>query len=309
MSEYRYKDGYIFDSGVQLIKRLYADKNGQYTCQFKCPKCGNIFETALYNVTSGDTKSCGCLKTGISENRGSHLVGQRFGKLLVLSRTDKRNNAGYIMYKCKCDCGNTCYVPSLYLTHGITRSCGCLRKDRKGYEPKNKKDLRGQKFGKLTVIEDSGLRNSNGSIMWRCKCECGNYHNVSTTDLVAERNISCGCVISRYERLLEKILNDNNIYYIKQKSFDNCINPKTGYKLRFDFYLPDYNCCIEYDGAQHFKSIKYFGGENKLKRQQELDAIKNEYCKDNNIHLLRITYKDNNKINDEYIMNLLDSLF
>lgn len=306
MSGYKYKDGHVFDTGVQLIKRLYADKNGQYFCQFKCPRCGKIFQACLSDIARGTTKSCGCLKKGVSANRGSHIVGKRFGKLLVLSRTDKRNNAGYVIYECKCDCGNTCYVPSLYLTRGITRSCGCLRK---GHEPKNKKDLRGQKFGKLTVIEDSGERDNTGAIIWTCKCECGNYHNVNTSNLFTGRTISCGCVVSRYERLIETILNNNNVSYIKQKSFDDCINPKTGYKLKFDFYLPDYNCCIEYDGEQHFKPIRYFGGESKLKNQQELDCIKNEYCENNNIRLLRITYKDKNKINDGYIMNLLNLLF
>ena len=62
MSWYKYKDGHVFDSGVQLIKRLYADKNGQYTCQFKCPLCGKIFQACLSDVARGTTKSCGCLK-------------------------------------------------------------------------------------------------------------------------------------------------------------------------------------------------------------------------------------------------------
>lgn len=66
--------------------------------------------------------------------------------------------------------------------------------------------------------------------------------------------------------------------------------------LRFDFYLSDYNILIEYNGKQHYYSIPYFGGEDTLKRQKVNDAIKEKYCQDNNIKLIRIPYWDFNNI-------------
>lgn len=72
--------------------------------------------------------------------------------------------------------------------------------------------------------------------------------------------------------------------------FDNC---KYKNKLPFDFYLPDYNICIEYDGLQHYESIEYFGGEKNYKLRIEKDKIKTKYCQDNNIILERIIYSDN----------------
>jgi len=81
-----------------------------------------------------------------------------------------------------------------------------------------------------------------------------------------------------------------NIKYVVQKKFKNCINKETGYKLSFDFYLPDYNLCIEYDGEHHFRPIKYFGGEMSFKKIKIKDEIKTKFCKDNNIKLLRIKY-------------------
>ena len=66
--------------------------------------------------------------------------------------------------------------------------------------------------------------------------------------------------------------------------------------MPFDFYLPAYNLCIEFDGEQHFKSIKHFGGEKRLSIQKIKDNIKTEYCKNNNIKLLRIPYYDFNNI-------------
>ena len=85
-------------------------------------------------------------------------------------------------------------------------------------------------------------------------------------------------------------------------------NSASGHWLYFDFYLPDYNCCIEYDGEQHYISTGYYGGKEKLNRNQENDNIKNNYCKEHNIKLIRIPYWDfeKNKINIEYIKTLLD---
>jgi len=98
------------------------------------------------------------------------------------------------------------------------------------------------------------------------------------------------CIESKGEIIIKQILNDKNIKYESEKRFKNC---KYKNLLPFDFYLPNYNICIEFDGIQHFKSIKYFGGEKRLIEQKIKDKIKNEHCKNNNIHLLRIRYDEN----------------
>ena len=94
------------------------------------------------------------------------------------------------------------------------------------------------------------------------------------------------CKSSKGEKEVRKILNKHNIEFKEQHTFDDCryIRP-----LKFDFYLPDYNMCIEYDGIQHFKVIESWGSDrfNEIKRN---DNIKNEYCEKNNIRLIRIPY-------------------
>ena len=97
-----------------------------------------------------------------------------------------------------------------------------------------------------------------------------------------------GCPIcneSKGEIKIRKILKQFNISFTSQKRFKYCSDIKS---LPFDFYLPEHNICIEYDGIQHFESIKYFGGEKSLFGVQKRDQIKNEYCKNNNIKLIRI---------------------
>ncbi len=111
-----------------------------------------------------------------------------------------------------------------------------------------------------------------------------------------------GCSIckrdSKGQKMVRRYLKNINIHFSEQKIFKKCIYKKY---LFFDFYLPEYNCCVEYDGIQHFEPVEYFGGENVFNETKIRDNIKNEYCKNNNIHLIRISYKENveEKLNHE----------
>ncbi len=103
------------------------------------------------------------------------------------------------------------------------------------------------------------------------------------------------CSESKGEEKITQWLVQNNIYNKREFKFPDCKNKK---QLPFDFYLPDHNLCIEYDGRQHHEPIEYFGGINSLAKTQENDQIKTQYCIDNNIELLRISYKEIKQIND-----------
>ncbi len=94
---------------------------------------------------------------------------------------------------------------------------------------------------------------------------------------------------SKGEKMIKKILKDNNIIFKTQKTFDGCFYKK---KLQFDFYLPEYNLCIEYDGIQHFKSIEWFGGVDGFLKTKLRDEIKNNFCERKQISLLRIPYNE-----------------
>lgn len=117
--------------------------------------------------------------------------------------------------------------------------------------------------------------------------------------------VKCGCpkcFNSKNELLIEKLLNKNIIKYETQKTFNEC---KLKNLLPFDFYLPDYNLCIEYDGEQHYKPVKIFGGVKRFEKQIKTDKIKNNFCEKNGIKLLRIKYTDNV---EEIITKLIFSL-
>jgi len=100
------------------------------------------------------------------------------------------------------------------------------------------------------------------------------------------------CQKSKGENNIKRLLNDNNISFIPQYKFNGCINKKC---LPFDFYLPEHNICIEFQGIQHYQPFEYFGGEKQLKYIQTNDNIKRNYCKKNQILLIEIKYNENIK--------------
>lgn len=109
------------------------------------------------------------------------------------------------------------------------------------------------------------------------------------------------CYSSKGELKIEEILIKNNILLHTQKTFKECVDRG---KLKFDFYLPEYNMCIEYDGKQHFESVEQFGGLDGFNDRERKDSIKNKYCEKNNIKLLRIPYWDFNNIEEILKENL-----
>lgn len=97
--------------------------------------------------------------------------------------------------------------------------------------------------------------------------------------------------ISQGEKQIKDFLDKHNIQYKQEFIF------KKLEKKRFDFYLPKNKTVIEFDGKQHFEAVKYFGGAENLRKQQERDKQKDEFCARNNIKVLRIPYTEQNNIN------------
>lgn len=97
------------------------------------------------------------------------------------------------------------------------------------------------------------------------------------------------CKSSKGEKSVRQFLIKNNINYIQQKVFKECKNKS---HLPFDFYLPNLNICIEYNGIQHYKSVEYFGGIDYFEKIKKHDKIKEDFCRQNGIFLLKIKYNE-----------------
>lgn len=134
------------------------------------------------------------------------------------------------------------------------------------------------------------------TINLRIKCGlCGNEFICSLYSYVKNNQTRCQVCSkkeSSSEFIIRKFLESNNILFIKQKKFLDC---KDKFPLPFDFYLPDYNLCIEFDGQQHYEPR--FGNEE-FEVTKKHDEMKNQYCKEHNINLLRIPYWEGHNIEE-----------
>jgi len=130
---------------------------------------------------------------------------------------------------------------------------------------------------------------------------CSKKFTQVVSDHIQGRGCNCSSM-SKGERFILSLLSDKGIKYTIQKTFDGC---KFKNKLRFDFYLSDRNLCIEFDGIQHFKPISWFGGQKAFESQKIKDGIKDKYCEDNNIRLIRFNYTQDIEYIKEKILNLL----
>ena len=216
------------------------------------------------------------------------LTGQKFGRLTVLDfyGSDKRRES---IWRCRCECGNITNVLSSNLRKGYTKSCGCLQKEKAG---KNTpiKDLSNMLFGQLTVLYPTSQR-LNGQVVWHCKCTCGKEIDVRSYNLISGNTFSCGCLKQSHgEYLIEQLLQKNNIQYEKEKTFSSCVFNDTKQLARFDFYVNN-QYIIEFDGEQHFNYTQtgWNTKENFIKTKEH-DNYKNQWCKENNIPIIRIPY-------------------
>lgn len=225
------------------------------------------------------------------------LTGQKFDRLTVIEKGSKHGKEWY--WKCHCDCGKDCEISGASLRAGRTKSCGCLKQETDKQPKGNAIDLIGQKFNKLTVIQRNGSDN-RGEARWLCKCECGNIISVLSSNLRSGHTTSCGCERrSRGELTIAEILSENNIPFEQEVSLFKFAN---GSNARFDFYI-DKKYLIEYDGETHYP-YHLHGWHNKkqLESQQERDILKNQWCLDNNIPLIRIPFTALSEISIEDLL-------
>lgn len=142
---------------------------------------------------------------------------------------------------------------------------------------------------------------SHNKIRFRCVID-GHIWMASPSNIL--RGYGCPkCNQSKGEDRIERYLVSRCISFEQQYIFSDCISERA---LPFDFYIPIHNCAIEYDGEQHFKPVKFGGisiekAQNEFSKLQSRDAIKNDYCKEHDIKLIRIPYTEFDEIE-----NILD---
>ncbi len=115
-------------------------------------------------------------------------IGSKIGKLTVTETTGQRRS-GYMIWRCRCDCGGEILADTRALRRGSVKHCGCEGGLRPG-----QRDITGQRFGKLTAVQPTKDRSKNGSTIWRCRCDCGNEILADVSQLTGGNRKSCGCL-------------------------------------------------------------------------------------------------------------------
>ena len=289
---------------LTVLYRIKNNKDNKTKQACKCD-CGNIIGVIGTDLTTGHTKSCGCHKSELIKNKNTiSEIGNRYGRLVVLERTGS-NSERRAIQKCQCDCGNIIETTGKLLRTGKTTSCGCYMKEKSA---KNLKETAsnnfinelGNKYGKLTVIEKINEDKNFQGTLQKCQCECGNIKITRGQYLRNGIVSSCGCLtISKGELAISQLLQNNNIDFKTEYAIN--IN-KNNY--RYDFAIFKQNnlkYLIEYDGIGHYEP-RQFGGISKeqaiqiFNNQQSNDKIKNQWCKEHNIPLIRIPYTHLNNL-------------
>ena len=187
-----------------------------YIC--KC-ECGTEKAVVAHALVKGTSWHCGCQKdkvrkkavkknaerrlAGEYKKKPVDIVGQRYGRLLVLEQLDE-GFATKSRFRCRCDCGNE-VIKSYQVLKAGTKSCGCISREKR-------QNLSGRRFGSLTTIryiepkdiekavpEGQRRKNSDGGYLglWECRCDCGNIRFARASVLTDGEIKSCGCKNAR----------------------------------------------------------------------------------------------------------------
>ena len=211
--------------------------------------------------------------------------GMIFGKWKIIQKDLSIRKDAHTYWLCQCECGNIKSVRSTLLRNGKSTSCGCVKNYL--FIPNNIHsnkiiDISNKRFGKVIALYPIFEENKE-KLRWQCKCDCGTLFLTEGESLRKRLTESCGCSkISKGEQKIAYLLTQNNISFQKEYSFETCRFLDTNRLARFDFWVN--NCyLIEYDGIQHFKDTGW-------KMNYDHDIFKNNWCKINNIPLIRIPY-------------------
>lgn len=243
----------------------YQDRYVLWRCRCTCG--GECFVNTR-RLKRGTVTNCGCIPKTTARNGpiAEDLTGIHFGKLKVLYRAENINNR--TCWVCSCSCGNICTVTAHNLKSGNTKSCGCSQ-----HMPLMRiRDLTGQRFGRLRALEPTQKRDKKGSVIWKCRCECGNIAEVTEDSLVFGNYKSCGC---RKQEICKDIPNhltriDGTCIEILEKRKHRCDNT-SGFRGVYCAKNGKFKASIGFKGKSYYLGTyeKFSDAVDSRKRAEE----------------------------------------
>lgn len=277
------------DRGYILISDVYI--NNAQKLKYICPKHKDkgIQEITFANFTAG--KGCLYCAKRAKRTHEEYIIDLAKVNANIEPLEEYVNLKTKILHRCKV-CGYEWKIVPTNLLH-LKQGCShCSGRAKLTHE--EVVDIIYQINPNIEMIDT--YIDDITKIRFRCK-ECGHIWYAKPNNIRNKKGCP-KCSSSKGEKCISKYLDEHNIEYTQEYIFPNC---KDEACLRFDFYLPQHNICIEYDGIQHFQPIG-FSKEGKVNKDQSFakiqkhDKIKNDYCAINGIKLIRIPYYDYNEI-------------
>jgi very-short-patch-repair endonuclease len=282
------------DEFIEKAKKVHGDKytydnvvyNGsKQDVNITCPKHGDFSQKPDDHLQGKGCPTCagvGRLNTDEFIEKAKKVHGDKY----TYDNVDYKGSGEFVNVTCPKH-GDFPIRASSHLSGRGCRKCynESLRHNTDMFI-KNAKKVHGDKY----TYDDVDYKGAHTLVNITCP-KHGDFPQLPSSHL--QGNGCPTCLESKGELMIAKLLNTLEIQFVRQKKFQDCKNLKVGRycrRLPFDFYLPEFNTVIEYDGRQHFKPIEKRGGEESYKRIQINDEIKNKYCKDNGIKMIRIPY-------------------
>ncbi len=293
----RYCNGNIkltTDEFIKRAKKIHGDKYDYSLVEYKtihtkvkiiCSEHGIFEQTPKSHLRGSKCKKCKKITTEQFVENAIKIHGNKYDYSFVSYKTNTKK----VNILCKKHNQIFNQMPNTHLNGG---GCPICAKEIVGNKNRNNITETIQKANKThnNKYDYSLIKNyKNGKRKEKIICPLHGIFIQSLSDHINNKNGCPICRESKGEREISIMLDNKNIKYIRNKRFKKCKNIKP---LPFDFYLPEYNICIEFDGRQHFESIERWGGKKGLKERQNRDQIKNEYCSKNNIRLIRIRFDE-----------------
>jgi len=303
---YQEVDDYISSLNLKIKTPEKEYKGATQKITIIC-KCGNTFQNTFSLLKYGVGLKCRiCVGLEIAQRNFipyeeiKNRIENQSECILATTKEQYSGTKNKISLVCKCgDFFSTTYHEFTSNNKKQCNKCG--------------KNMMTMDKLKLLLLDNSisngaeliSFESSNGYILntsrLKMKCQCGNEFNVKRDSLLksgANRCRKCSSTYSKGEESVELILKRYKVNYKKQHTFEDCKGKVK--KLPFDFAVftdsGDIDFLIEYDGRQHFEPIEAFGGSESFRQLKNNDSIKNMYTAKNKIRLLRISYKEQNDI-------------
>lgn len=218
---------------LRVEEKMSYREDRYFVWRCHCLNCGGETFVNTKRLQRGTITNCGCISKMTAQNgsKAEDLTGQIFGDLRVLYRAENHRN-GRTQWMCECICKNQVSVTAHELKSGHTKSCGCYQKNNPSYTL----DLQNRQFGRLTALYSTKKRDKKGSVMWHCRCRCGNELGISADALVHGNYRSCGCLKREIEQKIGSTLHrvdDTCVEWLEKRKHrsDNTSGFRGVYKL------------------------------------------------------------------------------